>query len=309
MENSSNYTTAKLSWWRYLLGLLGVILATQIGTIPYYAYLYWKKYDLGISNAEFQETLSTLNFSILQIDDVTMLFMFLMVFVITLACFVMITPLLHNVPFKFFITSRHSYDWKRSVNSFIIWFILIGILVFIFLPPENYDYRFDLNKFVILLAVAALLIPVQSASEEIIFRGYLLTGILKATKSNFVTLVITSSLFAVAHSLNPEFSNNGFWPLFWFYFAAAFAFGAFAIIDKGLEISIGAHTAFNLFMIIVMSTSDGTIRTPSIYQTTSTDLLEVLPYVLFFAVDISVVYFFIKYKWYKKFEQILSNTD
>jgi len=124
----------------------------------------------------------------------------------------------------------------------------------------------------------------------------------------FTDIHITSSLFSLIHAFNPEFEIS-FWKLFWFYFAAGFAFGIITLADKGIELSVGAHAAYNIFLMIIMSTNDGLLKTPAIFQTTSIQLIEAMPYVLFLVVDISVVVFFVKYKWYKIFEKSLVDND
>ena len=43
--------------------------------------------------------------------------------------------------------------------------------------PENYVFNFELKPFLILVAIAIILIPLQTSFEEYLFRGYLMQGI------------------------------------------------------------------------------------------------------------------------------------
>lgn len=291
-----------MQWWRFICGLLIIGLATQIGSIPYYAVMYYQKNKLNLNDQTFNEAIQSLNYSVLQVDQSVALFMILLVFGIALGLTAIFIPKIHKIPLQYFTTQRSSFDWKRGLFAFLLWFILLSILIFLLLPGSAYRLTFEVEHFFIFLLIAILLVPIQAAFEEVLFRGYLFSGVQMATKNNFVTLIITSSLFSLVHAFNPEFEIS-FWKLFWFYFAAGFSFGMITIIDKGIELAWGAHTAYNIFFMVVLSTSDGILSTPSILQTTSLQLLDVMPYVLFFVVDISVVIFFIKYKWFKEFER------
>jgi hypothetical protein len=308
MENLTNLNQGKMQWWRFIVGLLIIGLATQIGSIPYFSLLYYQKDQLDLKAEVFDDALRNLDYSILQVHELIALSLALLVFAIAFGLVALSIPKLHKTRIRYFITARSRFDWKRSLVAFSTWFVLLSILIFLFLPKSAYSYNPDIDRFFILVIVAILLVPLQAAFEEVIFRGYLFSGIKLATKSNIITLVITSSLFSLIHAFNPEFEIS-FWKLFWFYFAAGFAFGIITLADKGIELSVGAHAAYNIFLMIIMSTNDGLIKTPSLFQTTSIQLIEAMPYVLFLVVDISVVVFFVKYKWYKIFEKRLVNND
>jgi membrane protease YdiL (CAAX protease family) len=55
-------------------------------------------------------------------------------------------------------------------------FTIVSTLLFYFTNPDGFVLNFKPVPFVILLIVGTLLIPIQTSTEEYIFRGYLMQG-------------------------------------------------------------------------------------------------------------------------------------
>jgi len=193
MENLTNLNQGKMQWWRFIIGLLILGLATQIGSIPYFLLMYYRKLQLNLKDEVFNEGLQNLDYSLLQVDPLIAPSLALLVFGIALGLIALTFPKLHKTRFRHFITARSRFDWKRSLVAFSTWFVLLSILIFLFLPKSAYSYNPDIDRFFLLLLVVIILVPLQAAFEEVIFRGYLFSGIKLATKSNIITLVITSN--------------------------------------------------------------------------------------------------------------------
>ncbi|MBK8112366.1 MAG: CPBP family intramembrane metalloprotease [Saprospiraceae bacterium] len=80
-------------------------------------------------------------------------------------------------------------------------------MFFYFTNPGAYRFQFHLSAFIPLLIIGILLIPIQSAMEEVFFRGYILQGSFKATQSIIWSLVVSTCFFSLVHSANSRSSK------------------------------------------------------------------------------------------------------
>jgi membrane protease YdiL (CAAX protease family) len=80
--------------------------------------------------------------------------------------------------------------------------------------------------------------PFQAAGEEYVFRGYLLQALGSLTRSKWVALLATSTLFAVAHGVQN-------FPLFFDRFVFGLIAGWLVIRTGGLEAGIAMHILNN----------------------------------------------------------------
>jgi hypothetical protein len=85
-------------------------------------------------------------------------------------------------------------------------------------------------------------------------------------RNRWFPLVMTSVLFALMHSLNPEVKDFGFITMMPQYLLFAFVFGVATIMDDGIEVSMGAHTANNIFLCIFVTNSSSALQTPALYE-------------------------------------------
>lgn len=95
-----------------------------------------------------------------------------------------------------------------------------------------------------------VLTPIQAASEEVLFRGYLLQATAAVTQSRIAILLVNAVAFAALHVINPEAVVSPLPALIGFgLWGAGLAWVALA--DRGLELVIGAHVANNLVSFAV----------------------------------------------------------
>jgi membrane protease YdiL (CAAX protease family) len=130
--------------------------------------------------------------------------------------------------------------------------------------PEAFTFSFEPKVFALLVALAVPLFLVQSASEEIVFRGYVgqLVGALTGSK---ILIVLTSSvLFALAHYPNPEV--GGLWWRLLPYFYSGFFLMLISIRDQGIELAIGGHFANNLWISLLFSQQGTALDTPALFK-------------------------------------------
>lgn len=115
-------------------------------------------------------------------------------FVFTLLFLWIALKFIQKKPLSSIITGFENIRWKRYFFSFGIWAALISVLTIItyLTSPEEIEVRFNAGNFAILLVVAVIFIPIQTATEELIFRGYLMQGFGLAFKNGIALLIITS---------------------------------------------------------------------------------------------------------------------
>ncbi len=173
---------------------------------------------------------------------------------------------IHQRSFSSLISSFADIRWKRMLLSAGIW-IGLSFLVEIglcLLFPEMYHYSLHWKEFLPAFVVGVLMIPIQSSAEELLFRGYLLQGI--GSRNPWLGVAVSSILFGLAHSANPEIEKVGLvWGLSYYT-----CFGLFAALltlwDKGLELAMGVHAANNIYSFLIVSYPDSVLPSPSIFS-------------------------------------------
>lgn len=285
----------KNKWWRYLLFIILVILCIGVGQLPMVLGFYFQKEKLGLSDEQFQEIWNTANFDKLQMDENLMLVLMLLPFALAFLIMIPLIQKIHRRSFITLLTGRAEFDWKRVLVGFSVWSVLATILIFLFLPLSDYSYQFNIRTFIPLFIIVIVLIPLQTSFEEVFFRGYFMQGFFLLSKNKIVPLLLTSLIFGLMHAANPELQYD--FKLILVYLFLSFAWGIIAVLDDGLELPIGIHAGNNLFVALIMSTSDGALKTPSVFITDVPSLTHILPLVIPLLVVLTYGILYLKYKW------------
>ena len=77
---------------------------------------------------------------------------------------------------------------------------------------------------------------------------------------------MTSILFGLMHSLNPEVKEFGFLTMMPQYILFGLIFGVITIMDDGIEAAMGAHAANNIFLCIMVTNKSSALQTPAFYE-------------------------------------------
>ncbi|MDG1841793.1 MAG: CPBP family intramembrane metalloprotease [Crocinitomicaceae bacterium] len=173
---------------------------------------------------------------------------------------------LHKRPFLSLFTASSKFRWKRSFSAFTIWGAVM--LIMLFLSVFNSDeivLNFDIDKFIPLFFISVLLIPIQTTTEELLFRGYFAQGIHPFIKKGALTIIITSICFALMHAFNPEVQKLGN-TLLIYYFLTGIFLGIITLMDNGLELAIGYHAANNFFTAILISNDWQAFQTDAVFM-------------------------------------------
>lgn len=204
---------------------------------------------------------------------------------------------IHKKPILSVLTSRKSFDFKRFFFTIFICLFITIIATYLFVSEQDYQFKFNFAPFAKLFLISIFLLPLQCAVEEVLFRGYLLQAFGKLFKNKLAALILITILFAALHLGNPEF-NHDFYRVMAEYLIISIFFGLIVVLDNGLEIAIGAHTANNLFVSLIINPSDGAFQTDAIFTTNmdailqSSILITILPTILIFAI------LYHKYDWH-----------
>ncbi|RKQ71295.1 CAAX prenyl protease-like protein [Litorimonas taeanensis] len=169
-------------------------------------------------------------------------------------------------------TAFEKYRWLRMfVAIFVTWAVLgLGAATLHFTGLKSLNFVFDPSRFFIYGLVSLSLIPLQSATEEIVFRGYLNQAVENVTGQKWIAFILTSLLFMGMHLSNPEALSGaeaGILPIVMSgYFFFGFAACLLVWMDDGLESAIGVHAANNTFAAILVNYENSVLPTPSVFQ-------------------------------------------
>jgi uncharacterized protein len=181
---------------------------------------------------------------------------------------------IHKRSLNSFITPYQKVDWKRVFFGFIVFFALLSIsqMVDFILFPEDYKWNdFDASRFIWLLVAAIFLVPIQTTSEELFFRGFLLQWIGKRIKQPILLATIVGLIFAALHFGNPEMSNEALWVGIDYIFTG-FIWTYITIRTNSAEFTIGAHAANNMFLCIFLTYENSSYQNiPSLFVLTNVD--------------------------------------
>jgi len=208
------------------------------------------------------------DYSVLGFQSNTLLVMMLFPFIAGLATFVLLVKPLNSRTVTLTINGTGKIRWNRFFISALVWLGLSVIFyaVYLHLDPENFSVNNRSISLIILAVISLLLVPFQAAFEEILFRGYLMQGFTALLRNRLFPLIMTSVLFGLMHSLNPEVKEYGFLTMMPQYILFGMIFGAITILDDGIEAAMGAHAANNTFLCIMVTNRSSALQTPAMFE-------------------------------------------
>lgn len=248
-------------FWKYLVGSLIIFTAAAIGQIPWMLAVAIKVFQTGKSfptNESDMMTFLSLNKT---------LFLLLFSFVIAFIAIVLVIKYFHKQSLLSVTTSRKKVDWKRILFSFSLWgfFTAGSTLLLYYANPQDFVINFKPIPFLILAIIGILLIPVQTSTEEYVFRGYLMQGFAVLAKNRWFPLVMTSLIFGTMHIANPEVEKLGYIILV-YYIGTGFFLGIITLMDEGMELALGFHAANNLIAALLVTSDWSAFQTNSIFK-------------------------------------------
>ena len=163
--------------------------------------------------------------------------------------------------------------------------------------PHDFVYNFKPIPFLILAIISIVLIPIQTSTEEYVFRGYLMQGFALLAKNRWFPLLMTSLIFGSMHIANPEVGKMGYIILV-YYIGTGFFLGIITLMDEGMELALGFHAANNLVGALLITSDWSAFQTHSIFKDNSSPSVgfEILT-PIFIIFPLLLFIFSKKYKW------------
>lgn len=199
------------------------------------------------------------------------------------------------------ITAAKSFRWKRFLAGILVFLLLTAVFLCVealFASGEteafsiedtgkwlsfDYSYIGFSPEFWIGLPIILLLSPLNSAFQEMVFRGFGDQGLTRFFSNKMFAFTISASLFAFYHYGNPNMYYGPI-PYLLSMFIFGFALSVITSMDGGLEAAIGIHVANNLFYFLIIG-SGGSGWTPTwlfSYELETYTYMEVLLELAFF---------------------------
>lgn len=179
-------------WWRYLVGLIIVIIAVSLGQIPITVAVMIKAMKTGETDINASNMMGFL-------EPNLNLFLMLLAFAVGLGALFLVVKHLHKQSITHLTTSRKQIDWKRFWFIFWVWGLLSSAMVLVdyMMAPEDFVINFKLVPFLILCVIAILLVPLQTSFEEYVFRGYLMQGLGVSTTNKKFPIILVYTLIII----------------------------------------------------------------------------------------------------------------
>lgn len=250
----------------YVFVLFIIAGAYILGNIPALLFLTDGQTD-DLFNSLIQKVGSTSAFALLLLPLVFVFFAFLLSVKFVL-----------KWPINSVFTSRSSFDYKRFGFGFSLWFGLSLITFFAF-KNELVFNNFDTSKFLKLFFVAVVVLLIQCAAEELVFRSFIIKWIGRKGPKVLLQILVPGIIFGYLHGSNPEIDALGKIALT-YYIGTGIFLGFLTIIDDGLELSIGFHFANNLFATLIVSNNWQVFQTDAIFIDTNPPSFTLLDFVI-----------------------------
>ena len=171
------------------------------------------------------------------------------------------------------MTAAKRFRWKRLLAAMIVFLSVTADFLFVealfadgntevFVAEEtrqllSFDYLYLglTPEFWMGLPIILLLSPLNSAFQEIVFRGFADQGLTKFLPNKIMAFGVSSVLFALYHYGNPEM-HYGVVPYLSLMVIFGFSLSIITSMDGGLEAAIGIHIANNLFYFLIIGSPD-----------------------------------------------------
>ena len=248
--------------WRYLLGLLFVLMGYMVGSFASFGLFY------AIEDTAFYNEEGAFDLMATRIHPALALVLYLILpFGFGILGLALALRVLHKRPFLSLFSGDRTIDWGRYFVGFFLWLALaIGMeSLFYLINPDAYTLIYNPGDFWPLVIVGLLFFPIQTSCEEFIFRGYLLQGFGIASLRGWISILITAILFGLLHGSNPEVMKYGS-VLLLYYIGVGILLGVITWMDQRIELALGLHAANNFFAAVFVTFSSSVIQTPALFR-------------------------------------------
>jgi membrane protease YdiL (CAAX protease family) len=252
----------KYRWWRYLLGLVVIFfVGLVVGGIatPRIAFL--------LGGQEGFAAFRRLDYA--AFGPVGGFVAFRAIFPFFLAGILIAVTLIHQRHPRTLVTAREQISWRRVGHGFVAWFVpfcLIAGLGQYFFYPDTFSFKFDLTTFALFVPIALIFTAIQTTTEELFFRGYIVQGASIVWSNRVFLALVPAVIFALSHLLNPEASAGGWLTVFFNYFLVpGLLWTVVSLIDGTTELAIGVHFANNIGGVLLFDVAGSALNAPALF--------------------------------------------
>ncbi len=276
------------TWWRVMITTL---LTAGIFVANFIAYFLMSKEEMD----EVYKSMSA-------IPNNLSLFINLSPFILLLGMLFLLVKVLHKRSILSLTTSRNEVDYKKILFSFglIVLMTIVAFAVSYSMDSSSILWNFNPMKFAVLFLISILLFPFQIGFEEYLFRGYLMQQIGIIAQNRWFPLLITSVMFGLFHSANPEVANMGYGVMV-FYIGTGFFLGIITLMDESLELALGFHLGNNLMAALLITSDFSALHTDAVFRYSGVenpvDMLNEMIVSIVIVYPIILFIFAEKYNW------------
>ncbi len=267
-------------WWRYVMGITLILTVWMTGSIMLLTTLL----ETGLAiqtEAQFEIIDPLLNYIVIHLP-----------FGFWLLGLWLVMTLVHRRSLLTLISYQASIQYLRVLKSLGVWFILmvVPVLLALLQDPDWLRFTSHGSEWFKFLGFIVLLTPIQTTTEELFFRGYVIQGLGLLTRKTWLLCSISSFIFLVPHLGNPELSY-GWLPLTLFYLCFGYLTAWITLKDDRLELAIGLHAANNLFPALLITYENATLETPALLTVDQVDATAIVLNFLIRAVAFGYLWF------------------
>lgn len=254
-------------WWRYLLTVVIVAVASQVGAA------------MGIGSAMAlaaargsQVTMDAATGRLVGIPPLTMYIVAHAAFVAALLALWACMRWVHGRSMKSLVTPDRRIDIARVLRAaaMLVGLSLLAAAFEELLHPGRYQVASDWRTWAFAVPFVLLLTPLQATVEELLFRGYALQGLSRLTVRTAPLLLFTSVPFMLGHAFNPEMRQAG-WTIAAYYLVFGGVMALVTLRTKSLELAMGAHIGVNLSAALLVSYPSAVLETPALLRANTFD--------------------------------------
>jgi hypothetical protein len=147
----------------------------------------------------------------------------------------------HRRPALSLVTPEPQLDWRRLLIGLAVELAILGGQLALVHALTGWPWRFEMALGVPALVLGLVLIPLQAASEELLFRGYLTQVLGRVVRSRITIALAVGVIFGALHL------NAYGWLTLPYFLVVSLTFSLVSLRDERLELAIGGHSGMNLF--------------------------------------------------------------
>ena len=250
-------------WWHYLLGLVVILFSWMIVANVGSALV-----AFALGGQEGLAALGRLDYA--AFGPVGGFLVVMAGFPLFLAGVLIAVVGIHRRHPRTLITARERIRWRRVGHGFVAGFVpwvLVGGLGQYLLYPDTFSFTSDLATFALFVPLALVLTAIQTTTEELFFRGYIVQGASLVWANRVFLALVSATVFTLPHITNPESQEGGWLGLFiGIFVGTGLLYAVVSLIDGTTELAIGAHFANNIAYFLLFNWSGSFFASPALFS-------------------------------------------